>query len=96
MKQLLKYSFSICFLLSLLFVQAQEKTTTEQGLKITETKNVEPTKKNPEKKLEATATDTIKPKTDRYGLIIGADINKIARSLYDSDYNGIAFTADYR
>ncbi|QKJ63114.1 DUF6048 family protein [Flavobacterium sp. M31R6] len=100
MKQLLKYSFSICFLLSLLFVQAQEKTTTttstEQDVKITETKNVTPTKKNPEKKLEAAATDTIKPKTDRYGLIVGADINKIARSIYDSNYNGIGFTADYR
>ncbi|MDR6843535.1 DUF6048 family protein [Flavobacterium granuli] len=99
MRQLLKYSFSICFLLSLLFVQAQEKTTTttiENDVKITETKNVTSTKKNPEKKLDTVKTDTIKPKTDRYGLIVGVDINKIARSLYDSDYNGIAFTGDYR
>lgn len=99
MRQLLKYSFSICFLLSLLFVQAQEKTTTttiENDVKITETKNVTPTKKNPESKLDTLKTEPIKPKTDRYGLILGVDINKIARSIYDSNYNGIAFTGDYR
>jgi hypothetical protein len=100
MKQLLKYSFSVCFLLSLLFVQAQEKTTTttttEQDVKITETKNVKTTTNTPKKNLEAVAADTIKPKTDRYGLILGVDVNKIARSFYDSNYNGIAFTADYR
>lgn len=99
MKQLLKYSFSICFLLSLFFVQAQEKTTTttiENDVKITETKNVTPTKKAPVKKLDTVKTEPIKPKTDRYGLIVGVDINKLARSLYDSNYNGIAFTGDYR
>lgn len=99
MKQLLKYSFSICFLLSLLFVQAQEKTTTttiQEDVKITETKSVTATKKNPEKKIDTLQTDPIKPKTDRYGLIVGVDINKIARSLYDSNYTGIAFTGDYR
>lgn len=98
MKQSLKYSFSFCFLLSLLFVQAQEKTitSTQQDVKITETKSVSTTKKNPEKKLEVVQTDTIKPKTDRYGLIVGVDINKVARSLYDTNYKGIAFTGDYR
>ena len=99
MKQLLKYSFSICFLLSLLFVQAQEKTTTttiENDVKITESKNVSSTKKKPEKKLDTLKTEPIKPKTDRYGLILGVDINKVARSFYDSNYTGIAFTGDYR
>jgi hypothetical protein len=99
MKQLLKYYFSFCFLLTLFFVQAQEKTTTttiQQDVKITETKNVPPKKKNTEKKLEAVQTDSIKPKTDRYGLIVGVDINKLARSIYDSDYKGIGFVADYR
>jgi hypothetical protein len=98
MRQLLKYSFSICFLLSLFFVQAQEKTTTttiQNDVKITETKNA-PTKKNPEKKLDSVKTAPIKPKTDRYGLILGTDINKIARSLYDSNYTGISFNGDYR
>ena len=99
MKQSLKYFFSICFLLSLLFVRAQEKTTTttiEQDLKVTETKIPEPSKKKADKKLEAVKKDTIKPKMDRYGLIVGVDINKVARSLYDSDYKGIAFTGNYR
>jgi hypothetical protein len=99
MRQSLKYSFSFFFLLSLFFVQAQEKTTTtsiQQDVKITESKSVAPIKKNPEKKLEAVKTDTIKPKTDRYGLIVGVDIYKATRSLYDSDYKGIAFVGDYR
>lgn len=93
MKQLLKYSFSICFLLSLFFVQAQEKTTTtviDNDVKITETK------KNPQKQLDTVTTEPVKPKTDRYGLILGVDIHKIARSIYDSNYKGIAFTGDYR
>ena len=96
MRQLLKYSFSICFLLSLFFVQAQEKTTTttiENDVKITETKNASATKKNLEKKLDSVTTE---PKIERYGLIVGVDINKIARSFYDSNYTGIAFTGDYR
>lgn len=99
MRQSLKYSFSFFFLLSLFFVQAQEKTTPtsiQQDVKITETKSVTPIKKSPEKKLEAVKTDTIKPKTDRYGLILGVDVYKATRSLYDSDYKGIAFVGDYR
>lgn len=99
MRQLLKYSFSLCFFLSLFFVQAQEKTTTttiEHDVKITETKKVDPTKKDSKKKLDSIKTDVIKPKTERYGLIVGVDINKIARSFYDSNYTGIAFTGDYR
>ncbi len=98
MKLSLKYSFSICFLLSLFFAQAQEKTTTskEQGVTITESKSIVTSKKKADKKLEIVEKDSIKPKTDRYGLIVGVDINKIARSLYDTDYKGIAFTGDYR
>lgn len=39
--------------------------------------------------------DTIK-KTERYGLRIGADISKLARSLYDKDYKGLELVGDYR
>lgn len=39
--------------------------------------------------------DTLK-KTQRYGLRIGADISKIARTLYDKNYKGLEFVADYR
>jgi hypothetical protein len=98
MRQSLKYSFSFFFLLSLFFVQAQELNTTNgipQDPKKTEVTTTAPQKKQ-EKKLEAVKTDTIKPKTDRYGLIVGVDIYKATRSLYDSDYKGIAFVGDYR
>ena len=99
MKQSLKYSFSFFFLFTVFFVEAQEKNTTttiEQDVKITQSKSIAPSTKKSEKNLQTVQTDTIKPKTDRYGLIVGVDINKIARSLYDSNYKGIAFTADYR
>jgi len=99
MKQLLKYSFSFSFLLSMFFVQAQDKkTTTNVPLEIIVkgANGATTTEKNPDKKLEATPTDTIKPKMDRYGLILGTDVFKIARSFYDKDYKGIAFVADYR
>ncbi|MES2811556.1 MAG: DUF6048 family protein [Bacteroidota bacterium] len=39
--------------------------------------------------------DTIK-KIERYGLRIGADISKLARSIYDKDYKGLELVADYR
>lgn len=39
--------------------------------------------------------DTIK-KTERYGLRIGADISKLARSFYDKDYKGLELVGDYR
>ncbi|MBF4469909.1 DUF6048 family protein [Flavobacterium sp. HJJ] len=98
MKQSLKFSFSFFFLLSLFFVQAQEKKTTasppaEIIVKGANGKTV--TEKNPDNKPKQ-PIDTIKPKTDRYGLILGADVFKIARSFYDSNYKGIAFVADYR
>jgi hypothetical protein len=97
MRQSLKYSFSFFFLLSLFFVQAQEQntsiSTTQEPIK--EVTTAKPQKKT-EKKLEAVKKDSIPPKTDRYGLIVGVDIYKATRSLYDSDYKGIAFVGDYR
>jgi hypothetical protein len=96
MKQSLKFIFSIFFLLSSFFVQAQEKnTTTTPNIIVKGANGTAKTEKVPEKKLEA-QTDTIKPKTDRYGLILGVDVFKIARSFYDSNYKGIAFVGDYR
>ncbi|MCY1485377.1 hypothetical protein D3C87_60450 [compost metagenome] len=40
--------------------------------------------------------DTIVPKIERYGLRVGADLYKIARSIYDKDYKGFEITGDYR
>lgn len=39
--------------------------------------------------------DTIK-KTDRYGLRVGLDISKLARSFYDKNYKGLELVGDYR
>ncbi|MEZ0004880.1 hypothetical protein ABH942_000223 [Flavobacterium sp. 28YEA47A] len=40
--------------------------------------------------------DTVVPRTERYGLRVGTDLYKIARSIYDSDYKGFEITGDYR
>lgn len=39
--------------------------------------------------------DTIK-KTDRYGLRVGLDLSKLARSFYDKNYKGLELVGDYR
>ena len=97
MKQSLKYTFSFFFLLSLFFVQAQDKknTTTAPPEIIVKGANGKTTIESSEK-IEAAPIDTIKPKTDRYGLILGVDIFRLARSFYDSNYKGIGFVGDYR
>jgi len=41
-------------------------------------------------------TDTIVPKTQRYGLRVGADLSKLARTFYEKDYKGLEVVADYR
>jgi len=41
-------------------------------------------------------SDSIAPKTEKYGIRVGADLYKIARSIYDEDYKGFEVTADYR
>ncbi|WP_084683085.1 DUF6048 family protein [Flavobacterium antarcticum] len=38
----------------------------------------------------------VPPKIERYGIRVGADLSKIARSIYDSDYQGLELVADYR
>jgi len=46
---------------------------------------------------QATPKDTaIVAKPQRFGLRVGVDISKLARSLYDSNYKGIEFVGDYR
>lgn len=44
---------------------------------------------------QETATDTIIYK-QKYGLRLGADISKLARSFFDDDYQGFEVNADYR
>ena len=40
--------------------------------------------------------DTIVSKTQRYGLRLGVDLSKIARSFYEPDYKGFEIVGDYR
>ena len=48
--------------------------------------------------LQAQKKDSIviPPKMERYGIRVGADLSKLARTLYDSDYQGLELVADYR
>lgn len=41
-------------------------------------------------------TDTIVPKTERYGLRVGVDLSKLARTFYEKDYKGLEIVGDYR
>lgn len=41
-------------------------------------------------------SDSIPVKTDRYGIRVGVDLYKLARSVYDEDYRGLEVVADYR
>ncbi|MFI1743143.1 DUF6048 family protein [Thalassobellus sediminis] len=45
--------------------------------------------------ITSTVTDSIKIK-EKYGLRVGADISKLARTFLDDDYTGFEVTADYR
>lgn len=38
----------------------------------------------------------IPPKIERYGIRVGADLSKLARTLYDNDYKGLELVGDYR
>ena len=48
--------------------------------------------------IQAQQKDTIvtPPKIERYGIRVGADLSKIARTIFDSDYQGLELVADYR
>jgi Domain of unknown function (DUF6048) len=99
MKHTLKYISSFCFLLLTLLTQSQE---TNSAKTLSEKKNSEA--KVPESSVQSKAkttiamkTDTIVPiKKDRYGVRVGADLYKLTRGLYDSNYKGIELVGDYR
>ena len=42
------------------------------------------------------AKDSVLLKNERYGVRVGVDLYKLARSFYDEDYKGLEFTGDYR
>ncbi len=81
MKHISKYIFSIVLLFSLT-MQSQEPLANIKQAK--QTKLIEKKK------------DSIPAKTDRYGLRIGIDLNKLTRSFYDKNYKGLELVGDYR
>ena len=40
--------------------------------------------------------DTVSKKTERYGLRVGVDLSKLARTFYEKDYKGLEIVGDYR
>jgi hypothetical protein len=40
--------------------------------------------------------DSIKPKTERYGLRLGIDLFKVARTFYDKNYKGLELVGDFK
>jgi hypothetical protein len=44
----------------------------------------------------AVKKDSVKPKTERYGLRLGVDLFKLTRSLYDKNYKGLELVGDFK
>lgn len=95
MKHTLKYTFSLCFLLSMFLGYSQvviKDTVTVRDLDDQKPKT-EVAAKPAVKEIKK---DSISIKTDRYGLRVGVDLYKLTRGFYDKNYKGIEFTADWR
>lgn len=45
---------------------------------------------------DSIVTKVVPAKVQRYGIRVGADISKIARSFYEDDYKGLELVGDYR
>jgi hypothetical protein len=77
------------------WAEAQETITPEK--KKSEAKIPEAPIKPTTKTTTAAKNDSIVPvKKDRYGVRVGADLYKLTRGLYDSNYKGIELVGDYR
>ena len=98
MKHTLRSFFSICLVLSLTLVQAQETTPVKSDPKTAKTEQIIPEAPLPLVKIspESIKNDSIPVKTDRYGVRVGVDLYKLTRALYDKDYKGIELVGDYR
>lgn len=98
MKHTLRSFFSICLLLSLTLMQAQETTPIKSDPKTAKTEKIVPAAPLPLVAIEPTVknNDSIPVKTDRYGVRVGVDLYKLTRALYDKDYKGIELVGDYR
>jgi hypothetical protein len=108
MKHILKYFFSTFLLLSLFLAQAQDtsqkgelaKQTTPQKkvADSTRTQAIIPDNGNLEtvELQDERQNASVPEKTNRYGLRVGIDLYKLTRALYDKNYKGLEFVADYR
>lgn len=81
MKYMFKYAFSLFLLLSSFLGQAQTKKSKDS----IETSAATTIKK-----------DSIKPKTERYGLRLGVDLFKLSRTFYEKEYRGIELVGDFK
>ena len=98
MKHTLRSFFSICLVLSLTLVQAQETTPVKSTTQPTKTEKsiVEAPLPLVDLSPVNTKNDTIPSKTERYGVRVGVDLYKLTRALYDKNYKGIELVGDYR
>lgn len=98
MKYTLRSFFSFGLLLSLTLIQAQETTPVKQSPETSQTDEMISGAPLQRVKINTAPTnnDSITIKTDRYGIRVGVDLFKLTRALYDKNYKGIEFVADYR
>lgn len=96
MKHTLKFISSICFLFSVFSGHAQDvPEISPNKLDTLKTKPKTEKVKQPQPETQEPQIDSV-VKTDRYGLRVGLDLYKLTRGLYDKDYKGIEFVADWR
>jgi len=94
MKHTFKSVISICFLFSIFLGQAQDVPEISKN-KETETPKPKTETKTAKPEVQEIKKDSV-VKTDRYGLRVGVDLYKLTRGLYDKDYKGVEFVADWR
>ena len=51
---------------------------------------------NTQDKKQEKKSDSVVPKTERYGIRVGIDVSKLAQSLYEKNYRGFEIVGDYR
>lgn len=95
MKHTLKYTFSLCFLLSIFLGHSQE---IKDSIAPKEIVTEKPKAKASKPAVKEVKKDSIPVpvKTDRYGLRVGVDLYKLTRGFYDKNYKGIEITGDWR
>jgi len=94
MKHTSRFTFSVLIVLLSFLAHSQEITKTDSIPKRTKVVGIVPNQKAAVK--QDKKKDSIPPKLERYGVRVGIDLSKIARSIYEEDYKGLEFVGDYR